>query len=84
MRTVVQKEFTDITDYVFVKKTDDMNEFKELIYLKALGKDNEYLGSTWIAILKDFSKEEIMSFVEEILSVKYPLHRKHNIIHYKK
>jgi hypothetical protein len=50
MRTVVQKEFTEITDYVFVKKTDDMNEFKELIYLKALGKDNEYLGSTWIAI----------------------------------
>lgn len=84
MCTREKKEFNEFTDYEFVKETDDIEKFNELIYLKVLGKDNEYLGSTWIAILKDFSKEEIKSFVEEILSVKYPLHRKHNIIHYKK
>jgi hypothetical protein len=84
MGTEEKKELEEFIDYVFIEETDDFDKYNELIYLKCLGKDNEYLGSFWIAILTGLLKEDIKSFVEKILTTKYIMYEKYNMIHYKK
>jgi hypothetical protein len=53
-------------------------------YLKVLGKDEEYLGSAWIAILKDFPETETEHLIEEVLSLKCPKYEAYTIIKYRK
>ena len=84
MGTEEKKELKESIDYVFIEETDDFDKYNKLIYLKCLGKNNKYLGSYWIAILKDFPETETEHLIEEVLSLKCPKYEAYTIIKYRK
>mgnify|MGYP000910971831 CR=1 FL=1 len=80
METIDKKEFKEFIDYVFLQEDEDFRNFSAILYLKVLGKDDEYLGSTRIGVLKVFSKEETEFLIKEVLSLNYQLYEKYTII----